>query len=95
MPFFKKYKFTIEMALTSNLKSRLEGLGSTWLNQTRYPDVEEGPKIHLVLVSYEAERSLGFAGLKCEKISIFIYKSIFIFFGAYEHAPLVLHQTPL
>ena len=75
------------MALTSNLKSCLEGLGSTWLNQTRYPDVEKGPNFHLVWVPCEAERGLGFAELRGKKISIFILKSIFIF--------LVLLSVPL
>ena len=55
------------MALTSNLKSCLQGLGSTWLNQTRYPDVEEGPNFHLVWVPCGAEWGLGFAEVKCDK----------------------------
>ena len=71
------------MALTSNLKSRLEGLGSTWLNQTRYPDVEEGPKIHLVWVSCEAERSPPIPGLKHKKneIDFLCYKCLPSFDG--------------
>ena len=57
------------MALTSNLKSCLEGLGSTWLNQTRYPDVEEGPNFHLVWVPCGTEWDPDFPGLKRKKIS--------------------------
>ena len=74
MYFFKNHWFTMKMALTANLKSCLEGLGSTRLNQTRFPGKEKCSNYHLVWVSCGAERGLGFTALKRDKNEYWFFK---------------------